>query len=215
MIARARFSLLVSAGLIFPAAPCSVAFSADRSPGGDISCKWPVDPDETGQVILRRHGKQGRIEIVADLDGETAPGLLLYPDDPTLRLEIAWFGDVIGNKPVSLYLREKASRWSVSGLKIGMTLEEAARVNGGPLDLSGFEQLRDGGPNAVSVELPQGKPKHGCRMIAVFSAPPGVTIDMLGPLYGPDHISSDNPELLKIGAVLSDLVVVWEPTLDK
>lgn len=208
---KSRFSVFVSAALAILAVDAgNMVFSAERPPGGDVGCKWPVNPDETGLVILKRLGKQARVAVVAGLDGKSAPGLQLYPDDPTLRLEIGWPGDVIRSKPTDFYLREKDSKWTVFGLRVGMTLDEVTAVNGGPFDLSGFEQLRDGGPNAVSVEFPRGKLEGGCRVIAVFSAPDG-TVAMPGPLYSLEHIASDNPELLKVRPILSDLLILWEP----
>jgi hypothetical protein len=210
-IMKSRFSLLVSAALAILAADAgNMVFSAERPPGGDVGCKWPINPDETGQVILKRYGKQVRVAVVAGLDGESAAGLQLYPDDPTLRLEIGWSGDVIRSKPTDLYLREKDSKWTVFALKVGMTLEEATAVNGGPLDLSGFEQLRDGGPNAVLGKFRPGKLEGGCKVSVVFTAPDG-TVAMPGPLYGLDHIASDNPELLKVRPIVSDLIVSWAP----
>lgn len=207
---KSRFSLFASAALAVLAADAgNMTVAAERPPGGEVNCKWPVNPGQTGLAILKHHGKQARVAVVAGTDGESWAGMQLYPDDPTLRLEIQWSDDVIRSKPTGLYLREQNSQWTVFGLKVGMTLKEATAVYGAPLDLSGFDQTRDGGPNAVSAEFPRGKLEGGCRVVAVFSAP-GVTFDMLGPLYGADHIAPDNPQLLKINPVLSDLIIFWE-----
>lgn len=203
--------LFVSAALAVLGADFGNTVSAEeRSLGGEIGCQWPINPQETGLTILKHYGKQARVAPVAGIDGEGGPGLQLFPEDPTLLLEIQWPGDVIRSKPTVLYLRETSSKWTISGLKVGMTLEEATAVYGAPFDLTGFDQTRDGGPNAVSAELSRGKLRGGCRVVAVFSAP-GVTFDMLGPLYGADHIAPDNPQLLKINPVLSDLLILWDP----
>jgi hypothetical protein len=209
-IMKSRFSFFVSAALAALAVDAgNLVSAAERPPGGEVRCKWPANSDETGQTTLKRYGKQARVAVVAGVDGESGPRLQLYPDDPTLRLEIGWFGDVIRSKPTELHLREKDSKWSVFGLKVGMTLEEAAAVNGGPLDLWGFQQMWDGGPNAVLGEFRPGKLEGGCKVIVVFSAPDG-SVAITGPLYGLDHIASDDPRLLKIKPTISDLLVSWE-----
>jgi hypothetical protein len=207
---KSRFLLFVSAALVVLATDAgNMALAAERPPGGEVSCQWPVNPDQTGQAILKHYGKLARVAVVAGTDGESWAGMQLYPDNPTLRLEIQWSGDVIRSKPTGLYLREKDSQWTVFGLKVGMTLKEATAVYGAPLDLSGFDQTRDGGPNAAYAEFPPGKLEGGCRVVAVFSAP-GITFDMLGPLYGVDHIAPNNPQSLKINPVLSDFIIFWE-----
>lgn len=210
-MAKSRFPLFVSVALaILAAGVGDRVFSAERAPGGNIDCKWPISPDETGLNILKRYGKHAKLAFVRDLDGEGGPGLQLYPDDPTLRFEIEGYGDVIRSKPATLYLREIDSKWSAFGLKVGMTLQEAAAALRSPLDLSGFERLRDGGPNTVTADFPRGKLAAECRVLAVFSAPED-KYAMLRQLDNLEHIPSDNPQLLKINPILSDLLILWDP----
>jgi hypothetical protein len=210
---KRRLSLFVSVALaILVAGPGNGVLSAEMPRGGDVGCKWPINPDETGQSILKRYGKQASVAVIADLDGEQAPGLLLYPEDPKLHLEISWFGDVIRTKPKGLRLVEKNSKWTVFGLRVGMTLEEVAAANGGSLELWGFEQLGDGGRKAAFGDFRPGKLEGGCKVTVVFMAAEENTV-IPEPLYGLQHIASDNPELLKLKPILTDLLLSWDQPL--
>jgi hypothetical protein len=176
--------------------------------GGDITCTYPVASVETGPGLLARFGGNARIEELADTEGEPFDGVVLFPDDPRLRLEVepeAW--DVSKNS-ASVILKAKESDWTAFGLKVGMTLDEVTAANGGPVKLTGFWQHPDGSYMLIGDFKP-GRLQGGCRVIVFFAAPEG-QVRTNDPLYGRDVIRSDDPDLLKRNPHVKLFYVTWK-----
>jgi hypothetical protein len=71
-------------------------------------------------------------------EGFTAPGTVVYPNNPTRRLEIVW-RDSARTAPKEVRLTGESSMWqTVEGISLGSTLREIERLNGWPFKLAGF-----------------------------------------------------------------------------
>jgi len=96
---------------------------------------------EMGLAGLRqRFGDAEVVEAEVDMgEGQTEPGAVIHPNDPTRRAYV-YFVDGDVSKPISaIYVREAASNWSGPfGLKLGMTASDLERINGKPFRFLGF-----------------------------------------------------------------------------
>lgn len=110
---------------------------------------WQIVPGERVGRITRNISEEEIIEIfgaknvlstdVGVGEGETIPGTVVYPDDPTKTLEILWKSGGQRNTPSEVRIRGKSSRWRTkNGLSLGSTLREIERLNGRPFRLTGF-----------------------------------------------------------------------------
>lgn len=205
---KLRHALIASIAATVLSAVGASAMAAEQPASHDLTCKSPVTPNETGHDLLKRFGKLVRVAVVSDIEGEQYPGLMLYPDDPKQQLEIDMTSDAVRGKVSEATVKDE-SLWTAYGLKLGMTLEEVTKANGGPLDLWGFQQFGDGGKYSVLGYFRPGKLEGGCKLLVVFTARPH-SVAMPGPLYGLEHIASDNPELMKVGPLVTELSVTWE-----
>jgi len=90
--------------------------------------------------LARAYGAQSLRDSSISLgEGETAPGTLLFPDDPQRRLEIIWSDPGAKRAPRRAVLRGERSRWMLPGdISLGTTLADLEKTNGRPFRLTGF-----------------------------------------------------------------------------
>ena len=109
---------------------------------------WQIESGRVGPVArsssesdLRRHyGPEAvdtaRIQLG---EGETTPGIILYPRDSLRRAEIIWRDTVNRREPARVVLRGSRSQWQVNGrISLGTSLKDLERLNGKPFTLAGF-----------------------------------------------------------------------------
>lgn len=97
-------------------------------------------PDTTLQDLQRRFGTGNvKVEEIPGAEGESFRGVVLFPDDPSLRATV-YFQDersLLGLAMVSI--DEDRSQWKLApGIGIGTSLSELRRINGRPITFSGF-----------------------------------------------------------------------------
>lgn len=69
-------------------------------------------------------------------EGESAPGLVLYPDSPE-EVEVLLDED---DFPIMYRIQEEGSEWATAeGLKVGSSLADLEKINGQPFRLTGFD----------------------------------------------------------------------------
>ena len=175
-------------------------------PGNDINCTNLTSPSENANQLMSRYGSQARIEEMADTESEPFDGVALHPDDPRLRIEIEPEDWPRAKKIIGINLTQKHSRWSMFGLRIGMTLEDVTAANAKPLKLTGFWQHPDGS-YSVFGDFKPGRIYGGCRLIVFLASP--VPLKAGDPLYGLENIASNDPNLMKRHPVVSGMFMVW------
>jgi hypothetical protein len=83
-----------------------------------------------------RHVARARISLG---EGETAPGTVLFGDDPARRLTVRWEDTVRRARPVEARVDGFPTRWAVApGVSLGTRLSALERLNGRPFRLFGF-----------------------------------------------------------------------------
>jgi hypothetical protein len=120
---------------------------SNQSPADSVAAEWTIAPGRSGPItaqtseadLRRRYGAavdEARIELG---EGETAPGTVLYREDPLRRAEIIWQDTTGRRQPARLILRGDKSRWQVGpGISLGTSLQDLERLNGKPFSLAGF-----------------------------------------------------------------------------
>jgi hypothetical protein len=205
-------AVALSAAAFVSTLQAGVAFADEvLRPGNDINCTNLTSPGENADQLLSRYGSQARIEELADTESEPFDGVALYPDDPRLRIEIVPYANIRGNI-AGINLTQKDSRWTIFGMKIGMTLEEATAANGEPLKLTGFWQYPDGS-YSVFGDFKPGRLDGGCRLAVSLASP--VPLKAGDPLYGRDEILSNDPDLMKRRPTVDGLFIVWDRPIEQ
>ena len=172
------------------AAPAPEESGAIAATAGFPAMEQLVRPDDTLATLQERLGPASAIaEELPGAEGESWPGWVLYPDQPTRRLEVHL--DEQGEHPTSLVARATATDWvRADGLRIGLDLAALTVLNGRPFGFSGFGW--DYGGSVVDWKggaiAPDGKPPG-----AVGLCPPASSETLSSSEYptGDGEFSSD------------------------
>ncbi len=195
--------LLTAAVLAPPAAPAAEPLSRHNFAA---SCTTPVSRNDTAATILNRYGAQARRETLPGAEGETFPGVVLYPRDRLRRVEIG-FSDDARPRVAFIRIRGNASTWSFGNMALGNSVAQITAANGRGFTLSGFEwdyggfvtDLKGG----VLSQLP-----GGCRLGIRFSLPANVTSTPEA-LMGDVSVESTHPALRRLRPVVDELSLNW------
>jgi len=72
-------------------------------------------------------------------DGSMRSGTLLFPDDPTRRVEILWMDKASRRRPEMVIISSSATAWhTAENITIGTRLSQIESLNGRPVHLTGF-----------------------------------------------------------------------------
>ena len=92
------------------------------------------------ELIQRFGATHVRRAEISLAEGEVADGTMLFPDDSTRRMEIVWRDSAARARPDFVRVGGGSSRWMVTpGVRLGTTVAELERMNGGPFVLSGAD----------------------------------------------------------------------------
>ena len=161
-----------------------------------------VRADDTLASLQERLGAANAVaQTLPGAEGEEISGWVLYPDDPTRKLEV--YLDESGEHPDTLMVQSTATHWVLpNGLRVGMDTKALQELNGKPFKFYGFEW--DYGGTIVNWnggKLDPGKGPHGG---ATLCMPESVPVDY--PI-GDAEYSSDDPRLAAAPAVLCEFGV--------
>ena len=97
-----------------------------------------VLPSDTLASLQARLGASVAIaEVLPGAEGESSPGWVLYPDQPSRRLEV--FLDEQGERPTSIVVAATSSDWvRGDGVRIGLDIADLADLNGRAFGFAGF-----------------------------------------------------------------------------
>ena len=172
---------------------------------GPITCTLPVAATDTAKSLKQRYGSEAVIEDLPGAEGETYKGLVLFPRASDRRIEVAFIEDkTAAVSGMTLRDTAKTSRWSVAGISIGASLAAVRKANGKPFVLAGFGwdyggYVTDFKNGALGRILP-----GGCSVTVRF----GTEKDTPRALSGDGvKVSSDNPALLKLAPVVTEIGV--------
>lgn len=88
-------------------------------------------------------------KTVPVVEGETADGTVIYPDDPKRRVTFIWKNSKKRDIPETIYITDQPSLWRLPNeITVGTTLTELEKINGKSFKLSGFDW--DYGGNVLS-----------------------------------------------------------------
>jgi hypothetical protein len=215
---RRSFALLAAASLTLPLLHAATGGPPSDSqlivPGIHVG---PIVGDTSEHDLVALYGRE-QVQP-ADLslgEGQTVPGTILFPEDPTKTLEILWKqADRHGVREARI--RREGTGWRTSkGVSIGTSLKEIERINGRPFVLMGFDWDYGGtilhGNGGALGEL--GRQEKGGilgRTLLLRLEPRG------GPQNSPDYIkvkgsrefSSGHPSMQALNPVVYEMIVTF------
>ncbi|QUS41213.1 hypothetical protein RPMA_21975 [Tardiphaga alba] len=166
-----------------------------------IACSGPFAKDSSHAKLQQAFGSQFvAIQKVDGAEGETFEASVLYRSVPEKRLEVTWQDDKKRSGLSSASVKKPSTWTGPEGIRIGMTLDEVAKINGQPFKLNGFEW--DYGGYVVDLKGKLASLPGGCSMTLRFS--PGMALDAKkhAGLIGEKKLSSSDAKLLAVKPVL-------------
>lgn len=196
-----RISLIATSLAI--AVSAGSAFADELQRGGNVTCMGPFVNTQTGLNVMARYKSAARIEEVTALDGESFNAVVLFPTEPRARIEVQdTTGDDGSGRVTAVNLKDRNSLWTIEGLSTGMTPAELTAANGGPVTLTGIEQLSEG-----TFGLMAWLTRGDCTVVVTFYAPEGASFDH--PLYKKE-VRTDDPRLEPLNLKL-DVIILQLP----
>lgn len=186
-----------------PLAPVHAA--SDAKPTEELTCSNIVKQGDTAKTIAARYKGETAIEETTGAEGATAKALAIFPKDPARKLFVSFFDDEM-TKLSAIGPAEGASHWTIAGLKLGSSLADVIKANGGKFEISGFEWDYGG----YVTDLKGGKLSSldgGCVVTIRFNPPEGKEVPSA--LSGEKSIASSDAKLAKLNPHVSDIQLGW------
>ena len=118
-------------------------------------------------------------------EGETTPGVVVFPKDSKRRLEITW---VKSKRVGDIRFTGQSSLWhTADGITLGTTLAQLQKLNGGPFKFSGFGWDYGG----VILSWDGGKLEKSLKNVWLTLDPSAEATDYQGVVGDESFLSSD------------------------
>ncbi|HEY7609017.1 MAG TPA: hypothetical protein VIF14_07275 [Alphaproteobacteria bacterium] len=182
------------AAVLLLAGPALALDAGDRSfgPGRVGAIVKGTKPEDLAKIYGAANVKLGKITAA---EGMEQPGAVIYAETPN-RLEVGFTED---GKKIE-FIRIVGKAWATKeGLRIGTTLAELERLNGGPFQLSGFGWDYGGAVTA------RGRALQGIGITLAYTRN-GESREAQQ-VMGDRQFSSRHPALKNLGVVVRELVV--------
>lgn len=171
--------LLILLLLPWPAAADNTLVVPGKSVG-------PITPQYKRADLVKAFGaanvKDAKIPVG---EGETTPGVVVFPKDPKRRLEITW---VKSKRVGDIRFTGQSSLWhTADGITLGTTLAQLQELNGVPFKFSGFGW--DYGGTVLSWE--KGKLEKSLKNVWLTLDPSAEASDYQGVIGDGSFLSSD------------------------
>ena len=176
-----------------------------------FDCSGPVTVNMSAGTILAKFGQEARRGIfmgddVLGVGRKPVKGVILYPDDPARRLEIA-FWDEAQTTVESITAEAQATAWTGPlGLHAGSTLAEVVTANGHNFSITGFHWNYGGYiSNFWGGKLL--KPAGGCAVQIRFAPAAGVKVS--DEVVGEQDLNSTMPLVKAADPHIDRLSIGW------
>jgi len=179
--------------------------AGDAKPVEELTCSNIVKAGDTLKTIEARYKGETAIEETTGAEGATAKALAIFPKDPSQKLFVSFFDDEM-TKLAAVGPAQGATHWTISGLKLGSSLADVIKANGGKFEISGFEWDYGG----YVTDLKGGKLSSldgGCAVTLRFNPPEGK--DVPAALSGEKSIPSSDAKLAKLSPHVSEIQLGW------
>ncbi len=103
-----------------------------------FDCRGPITQNMSATAILAAFGRNARREVIPGAEGERARAVVLYPGDPSRRLEITFWDDA-QTAVAAVTAGPGGTAWTGPlGLHVGSAMAEVVTANGHNFSFNGF-----------------------------------------------------------------------------
>jgi hypothetical protein len=186
---------------------------------------WNIVPGQSVGAITRNTSEKELIKIFGTQnvkrvnvdvgEGETQPGTVVYPNDPSKKLLIIWRDAATREAPESIRINSKNTLWKTDrGITIGTPLKTIEEMNGRSFALTGFgwdysgTVLHSNGGKVGELGAESGEDVTGRTLLLRLQ--PSAAMQK-GPEYksvlGDGKFFSDHPAMKKLDPRVYEMIV--------
>lgn len=139
MLVRVSLAALCAAMLVVtPVAAKAKVKTAEAAVADQvIECTGPFGPNATEADMRTHFGAENVVSgTIYGAEGMELPGTIIYPNDPSRKMEVTWFDEDNRAYPGSIEL--STSHIAPGGVRLGMSIDEVGKLNGEPFNVGGF-----------------------------------------------------------------------------
>ena len=150
-------------------AACGQPAQRDAVPDSQLALSCDAFASASGAALVAAHGAGNVVEqTLPGVEGESYTATVVYPNDPTRRLEVVWRDQTAKNAPASVLVAGEDSLWvGARDLSIGDELANVERSNGRAFELWGFDW--DYGGWVSDWKEGAFSPSNGCNIRVRFN----------------------------------------------
>lgn len=197
--------------LLLALLPAAAHAQSQPAASSAITCEGPVGKDASHAALVKTFGAANVTgEEIDGAEGEKYKVTVLFAKDPGKRLVVGWQNEAARAKPAGVSVGASPVWTGPLGIRVGMSLEEIAKINGRPITINGFQW--DYGGYAIDLKGKLAELPGGCGLMLRFE--PGIDLPSgakYKALIGEKKIRSDNALLLSVKPRLSE----WSISFDE
>ena len=206
-----------------PAAPAAAAAPPEAGAAADegghpaslvptISCDAGsmLNAGTTKAALIEAHGAENVAEEKVPWVDSEVNAVVLFPNDPSMRAEVLWFGDTNGPPDAARVSGGPDSLWvGPGGLLLGSGIADVEAVNGGPFMMTAFENHNHGEVSNFLGGKLDGASGDSCFVHLAMDAGTGAPEAAVAALSGDSETSfrSDSAEVRAVSPVVVDITI--------
>lgn len=175
-----------------------VTETTSRLPMMACGAEGGISQDTTRETLAATYGAENLAEEELSWVDSTETALVLFPNDPSTRVELFWLDKTSGG-PRHVRVQGEESQWiGPAGLFAGASLADVEAANGGPFEMMGFQNHNEGEVTSWLGGALAAKPGETCELGMVMGLPADLPESVVSAVSGdPEKVyRSDSPEIV-------------------
>src|SRR5262245_10661029 len=201
-------ALVLAAGAAYAQKPAKPAKAANPY---ILTCGTPIALDSSHAKVVQAAGAAHvAYQRVETGGGDKIGATVVYPKEPTHRLEVIWSDHTARTKPSSVRVAGNSSSvWVLdNGLKIGSTIAEVEKLNGKPFRLYGFG-WEMGGMQLDWLDGKLAKLPGGCTLQVRFGIPDQKAPTAGHPAFGENELVSSASSVRALSPTVTEFSISY------
>jgi hypothetical protein len=200
-----RIVVVAAAAVVLAACNPNAAKQREPAPDSSLSLTCERFANISNDALEEAYGAENVVEqTLPGVEGDSYVATIVYPNDPTRRIEIVWRDNATKNAPASVIVDTAGSLWvGANNLSIGDGLADVERANGQPFELWGFGW--DYGGWVSDWKAGSFATANGCNVRARFMPRSAANASAMGD----SAFMSDNPAVRAADATVSEFGLMF------
>jgi hypothetical protein len=185
--------------------PQAVKRQSKGAPPRAIDCRGAFARDSSHIRLAQVFGPNNVAYTEVDADGAKIMASVLFPRDPSRRLEVLWQNEQSRSGTQVIVINGKSNWAGPRGVKLGTPLATVEKLNGKPFKLTGF-----GADGSTAADWQEGqllKLQNGCKIGMRFVADPRAPEEARAQLASAKELLSSDAEVRALRPTVAEILI--------